>query len=122
MASARSEPEQVDKDSEDHFPYKPLGARPYEHHFVEPKQVKKVKLASTDSMTDVPSADDFKEAKEALFHAVEKVEKSLLNAARKVEQAAEHAIEDEVDVLFHEREKGEADETAKKEPRGGKKG
>ena len=80
----------------------------------------KVKLASTDSMTDVPSADDFKEAKEALVHAVEKVEKSLLNAAKKAEQAAEHAIEDEVDILFHERKKAKADETAKKEARGGK--
>jgi hypothetical protein len=117
--------------SDEHFPYQPFGARPFEHHFVslgrgnnngvmkktrvasnkqvdttesssstKPKAKKDVKMVSTNSITDLPNPDDFQEAQEAVFHAVEKVERSLFRFAKRCEQAVEHAIEEEVDVLF----------------------
>ena len=63
-------------------------------------------------MTGVPDTHDFQEAKDAVFHAVENAEKSLMNMAKKAEKAAEHAIEDEVDTLFSQRKKASAEEAA----------
>jgi len=84
--------------ADEHFPYKPYGAKPYEHH--QPKAKKDVKMVSTNSITDLPNPDDFQEAQEAVFHAVEKVERSFFRFAKRCEQAVEHAIGEEVDVLF----------------------
>ena len=57
-------------------------------------------MVSTNSITDLPNPDDFQEAQEAVFEAVEKAERGLLRFAKRCEQAAEHAIEDEVNVMF----------------------
>ena len=86
--------------TDEHFPYQPFGAKPYEHHWIQPKAKKDVKMVSTNSITDLPNPDDFQEAQEAVFHAVEKVERSLFRFAKRCEQAVEHAIEEEVDTLF----------------------
>ena len=99
MASKREE-KTAESMSDEHFPYQPFGAKPYEHHWIQPKAKKDVKMVSTNSITDLPNPDDFQEAQEAVFHAVEKVERSLFRFAKRCEQAVEHAIEEEVDTLF----------------------
>lgn len=96
--------------SEEHFPYEPIGAKPYEHHFVslagkannnkKAKAQKNVDMASTNSITSPPNPDEFQEAREAVLHAVEIAEHGLFRFDRRCEQAAEHAIEEEVDVFF----------------------
>ena len=58
--------------------------------------------------------DDYEEAQEALFHAVEHAEEKMVKVARKAEQAVEHAIHDEVDTLFHEMPHHEKIERVKK--------
>jgi len=123
----------AESSSDEHFPYKPFGAKPFEHHFVhlgrannnkvkvarnndtnkidagakpyehhwiQRKAKKNVKMVSTNSITDLPNPDDFQEAQEAVFHAVERAERGLFQFAKRCEQAAEHAIEEEVDVVF----------------------
>jgi hypothetical protein len=85
---------------EEHFPYEPIGATPYEHHWIQPKAKRDVRMVSTNSITDLPNPDDFQEAQEAVFKAVEKAERGLFRFAKRCEQAAEHAIEDEVNVMF----------------------
>ena len=57
-------------------------------------------MVSTNSITDLPNPDDFQEAQEAVFEAVERAERGLFRFAKRCEQAAEHAIEDEVNVMF----------------------
>ena len=86
--------------SEEHYPYAPIGVKPYEHHWIQPKAKKDVKMVSTNSITNLPNPDDFQEAQEAIFEAVEKAERGLIRFAKRCEQAAEHAIEDEVNVMF----------------------
>lgn len=85
---------------EEHYPYEPIGAKPYEHHWIQPKAKKDVRMVSTNSITDLPNPDDFQEAQEAVFEAVEKAERGLFRFTKRCEQAAEHAIEDEVNVMF----------------------
>lgn len=58
--------------------------------------------------------DDYEEAQEALFHAVEHAEEKMVKVARKAEQTVEHAIHDEVDTLFHEMPHHEKIERVKK--------
>ena len=86
--------------SEEHFPYEPIGTKPYKHHWIQPKAKKDVRMVSTNSITNLPNPDDFQEAQEAIFEAVEKAERGLIRFAKRCEQAAEHAIEDEVNVMF----------------------
>lgn len=85
---------------EEHYPYAPIGVKPYEHHWIQPKAKKDVRMVSTNSITNLPNPDDFQEAQEAIFEAVEKAERGLIRLAKRCEQAAEHAIEDEVNVMF----------------------
>ena len=58
--------------------------------------------------------DDYEEAQEALFHAIENAEQKVMKVARKAEQAVEHAIHDEVDNIFHEMPHHEKIERVKK--------
>lgn len=44
--------------------------------------------------------DDYAVAEDKIFHAVEDAEKKVLSAARKAEQAVEHAIDDEVETIY----------------------
>lgn len=39
-------------------------------------------------------------AQDKIFHAMENVEKTVISAAHKAEQAVEHAIQEEVETLF----------------------
>jgi hypothetical protein len=43
---------------------------------------------------------DYEVAEKSIFNAVENAEKKVLNAAHRAEQAVEHAIQDEVDIMF----------------------
>ena len=97
---------------EEHYPYEPIGAKPYEHHWIQPKAKKDVRMVSTNSITDLPNPDDFQEAQEAVFEAVERAERGLFRFAKRCEQAAEHAIEDEVNVMFCKDKKKPTDATA----------
>ena len=97
---------------EERYPYEPIGAKPYEHHWIQPKAKKDVRMVSTNSITDLPNPDDFQEAQDAVFEAVEKAERGLFRFAKRCEQAAEHAIEDEVNVMFCKDKKKPTDATA----------
>ena len=44
--------------------------------------------------------DDYEVAEKTIFSVVEDAEKKALHAARRAEQAVEHAIQDEVDTIF----------------------
>lgn len=46
--------------------------------------------------------DDYEEAQEALFHAMENAEQKVMKVARKAEQIVENAVHDEVDAIFHD--------------------
>lgn len=85
----------------------------------EVEEVKKVIQTSNKKkdpvVVETPNMlDDYEEAQEALFHAIENAEEKVMKVARKAEKAVEHAIHDEVDNIFHEMPHNEKIERVKK--------
>lgn len=100
------------------WPYEPFGI--YKQRLAsEVEEVRKVIQTSNKKKDPVvfetPNMlDDYEEAQEALFHAVEHAEEKMAKVARKAEQTVEHAIHNEVDTLFHEMPHHEKIERVKK--------